>query len=791
MFFTIEKFKRKIQSIFGAKELIIRLLRLKEYSGPQDSAGIVFIQIDGLGYRQIKAAADKGYMPFVSRIINDKQYTLKRSYSGLPSSTPSIQSALFYGARMTVPAFSYRDKMTGQRFHMFKPDSATALEERLEKTGVPLLKGGSSYGNVFAGGAEEVNFCISGMKSKRVLEKKGLLRMVLGIVLHPGVVFNIITGAVYELSAGMRELAVSIITRRRAESDFKNIPMRALVRTFLRDITVIGVLTDIKRGLPYIHINLSGYDEQAHHKGPEGALKRRYLLGIDRALKNIWKTSHGSDKRDYEVFIYSDHGQEKCLYFRDEFGMSLEEAVRSAVKKMFPEDTRPHTARSGSFLKRNGLFGFTEKKDKKSGRTGNKDTEYGAETESAGPIGHLYLQKELLPEEKRRLALLLVKEGKIPLAAFISGGRAYAAAEDGVFSIPGQAGRFLEKKHPFFSRVSSDLADLCAHPDSGDMILMGYRKDALSIAFTSEKGSHGGIGASETSGFMLLPRYAAGHMPPFPDAVDLRNESLRIMGGFPEAPAGRSAADPAVPKKVIRVMTYNVHSCIGRDGYISPERIARVIKSYDPDIVALQELKASETSHQARIIAELLSMTPHYHGLVKMKAGWHGNAVLSAYDIELMHGKYLPGIAGKRFSELRGAAWVRVNTGKIKINVFNTHMGFLPGEGIIQAKELTGPHWIGRPECTGPVILCGDFNSVFKSRAVRHIRSYLRHANDSPKINNRIRTFPSTHPFTMIDHIFVNEGITTENIFSASSGPERKASDHLPLIADLNISSYL
>lgn len=39
-----------------------------------------------------------------------------------------------------------------------------------------------------------------------------------------------------------------------------------------------------------------------------------------------------------------------------------------------------------------------------------------------------------------------------------------------------------------------------------------------------------------------------------------------------------------------RVMTYNAHSCVGTDGKLSPERIAQVIASADPDVVALQEL---------------------------------------------------------------------------------------------------------------------------------------------------------------------------------------------------------
>ena len=40
-------------------------------------------------------------------------------------------------------------------------------------------------------------------------------------------------------------------------------------------------------------------------------------------------------------------------------------------------------------------------------------------------------------------------------------------------------------------------------------------------------------------------------------------------------------------------MTYNVHSCVGRDGKTSPLRIAEVIAQHGSDIVALAVLNHS------------------------------------------------------------------------------------------------------------------------------------------------------------------------------------------------------
>ena len=40
----------------------------------------------------------------------------------------------------------------------------------------------------------------------------------------------------------------------------------------------------------------------------------------------------------------------------------------------------------------------------------------------------------------------------------------------------------------------------------------------------------------------------------------------------------------------VRVLTWNVHGCVGRDGMHDPDRVARVLEAAQPDISALQEI---------------------------------------------------------------------------------------------------------------------------------------------------------------------------------------------------------
>ena len=61
-------------------------------------------------------------------------------------------------------------------------------------------------------------------------------------------------------------------------------------------------------------------------------------------------------------------------------------------------------------------------------------------------------------------------------------------------------------------------------------------------------------------------------------------------------------------KHVIRVMTYNVHSCVDSNRDINPEIVAGIIEELNADIIALQEVDAQKPlvaeQNQARVFAE-------------------------------------------------------------------------------------------------------------------------------------------------------------------------------------------
>ncbi len=239
-------------------------------------------------------------------------------------------------------------------------------------------------------------------------------------------------------------------------------------------------------------------------------------------------------------------------------------------------------------------------------------------------------------------------------------------------------------------------------------------------------------------------------------------------------------------------MTYNVHSCIGMDGKVSPLRIAEVIAHYNPDVVALQELDAglsrTDLVDQAHLIAKSLEMSYHFHSSIQVEEGEYGNAVLSRFPMRLVKGEALPTHPINRNLERRGAVWAEVAFKGIKLQVLATHLGLNRRERMCQANALTGPDWLGHPDCRAPLVLCGDFNALPGSFVYRH---FIRRLNDAHRTGRGQRlkgTWPVRLPLMRLDYLFLSPDIKVRRISAPRTPQTMVASDHLPLVAALELS---
>ncbi|MEN3147577.1 endonuclease/exonuclease/phosphatase family protein [Neorhizobium sp. IRAMC:178] len=247
-----------------------------------------------------------------------------------------------------------------------------------------------------------------------------------------------------------------------------------------------------------------------------------------------------------------------------------------------------------------------------------------------------------------------------------------------------------------------------------------------------------------------------------------------------------STARPSPARHRLKILSYNVHSCIGTDRRLDPARVAEVIAAVEPDIIGLQELDVGRSRtggiDQAHAIASLLQMEFHFHAALNVAEEQYGDAILTALPARMVKGASLPS-----HGEQRGALWVEIEAGEHKLQVFNTHLGLLGGDRMRQIGEVLGESWMGAPDCQGkPKILIGDFNAIPLTATYKAV---ARQMADAPLLSGMKprATFPSRLPLLRIDHVFVSSEITPIATQVVSTPLSRQASDHLPLLVTVEL----
>jgi endonuclease/exonuclease/phosphatase family metal-dependent hydrolase len=231
----------------------------------------------------------------------------------------------------------------------------------------------------------------------------------------------------------------------------------------------------------------------------------------------------------------------------------------------------------------------------------------------------------------------------------------------------------------------------------------------------------------------------------------------------------------------LRVMSYNVHGCRGLDGRVTPSRVADVIASLEPDVVALQELFIHDRDgDQLALIADRLQMTGSFCETLETPRGRYGHAVLSRHPVHEISHAQLPGLA---IAEPRSALLATVNTPAAPLRVLATHLSLEPLERRQQVRRLAH-EW---QEDQGPFVLAGDLNLRPGSSAHQKLSESLRDAwvAQRRRPGRRPPTWPSLLPIFTFDYVFVSRDITVDAAFIPGGGSVALASDHRPVVADL------
>ncbi|MGP9799396.1 endonuclease/exonuclease/phosphatase family protein [Rheinheimera sp. NSM] len=798
MIIRVSVWLRWLRRAVSRSRWLARLLQLPVSKGSAVRPGLIMLQIDGLSQIELQRALDRGEMPFLRRLLKREHYKLQAQYSGLPATTPAVQAELFYGISGAVPAFSFCDHRCGRVVRMLEPDIAAQVEQRLAgQTKAALLKDGSAYADMYTGGAAESHFCASALGWGPALRSANPLVLLVLIVTNFYSVLRILGLFCLEVGLALRDFFRGLLKGHDFLSELKFVPTRVAISIVLRELCVIGGKIDLSRGMPVVHINFLGYDEQSHRRGPSSRFAHWTLKGIDDSIARLWRAAHRSEWRNYEVWIHSDHGQAKVSQYTQLLGYPLQQAVEQCFDSL---TTLPVSARQpvagGIQTQRVRLLGgkriqrlFAVERSDDSG------TATSLQVAALGPVGHIYTVQPLSEPELQYVATELAVKHKVPIVLKVEAeDRLRATTDEGDFYLPQDAAQLFGAEHPFLDSLSEDLLRLCQHADAGDLVVMGWRKGVTPLSFAAENGAHAGATPEETNGFALLPADVTlpsgdkSYIRPY----DLYQAALQHLGRSPRQAAARYAGRSAAKTDSLRVMTYNVHSCIGLDGKVDAERIARVIALANPDVVALQELDVGRDRSlgldQAQLIARYLEMEFHFHPAMHMEEERYGDAILTHLPLRLVKAGPLPGLADKPKLEPRGAIWAAVQFHGQEVHIINTHLGLNSRERLAQINCLLGQDWLAHPDCKAPVIFCGDLNAQPTSAVCRRLGAQLQDVQTAVAQHRPGGTFPSRFAAARIDHIFVSHAVTVTAIEIPSSQLVKVASDHLPLLAQLHIS---
>jgi endonuclease/exonuclease/phosphatase family metal-dependent hydrolase len=246
--------------------------------------------------------------------------------------------------------------------------------------------------------------------------------------------------------------------------------------------------------------------------------------------------------------------------------------------------------------------------------------------------------------------------------------------------------------------------------------------------------------------------------------------------------AARVFAVATADRPSLRVVTYNIHACVGVDRRYEPARIAAVLREIDADIACLQEIDVRHATRlhrdQAAYLAEATGCQVILGADPRARRGRFANAILTRFPIaaaraiDLAVSDYEP----------RAALDAELVIGDRVLRVLATHFGLHASERRLQANRLIAaldePYTPSR-RAAHAVLLVGDLNEWRgRSGGIRELDRCLG-PSAAP------RTFPSWLPVLPLDRIYADGPAVLRDVHVYRSPLARLASDHLPLVGSL------
>ncbi len=248
----------------------------------------------------------------------------------------------------------------------------------------------------------------------------------------------------------------------------------------------------------------------------------------------------------------------------------------------------------------------------------------------------------------------------------------------------------------------------------------------------------------------------------------------------------RRPIPPVIMSDSVRVATYNVHRWQGANGRSRPDvaRAGYVISELDADVVALQEVlrpldlggTGDPSEDPLCKLCDELDLHLAFAVTRRHRRGQLGNAILSRFPITAIS---VLDISHSRI-ERRGALAAQVGHAGAGLGVIATHLSLVDRTRHRQVRSLMEHPALN----AGPAVLMGDMNAWRNCRGSQVLEDELglHHNLDWPA------SFPAGRPIVSLDRIYTRNADVVE-IGHHDTPAAKKASDHLPVVAEVAVKS--
>jgi hypothetical protein len=532
--------------------------------------GFIIIEIDGLAYAYLRQAMKKGYMPYLARLLLRRRLRLARWRCGLPSTTPASQAGILYGNNWDIPGFRWYDKQAQSPITFKRPGSARAIQERISAGRAGLLRGGSSYTNMFDGDARLALFTLAALGRDRLFENVRGLGFLILFGLSPMRVVRVIALSLWTWLVYVVKRLASWLRMGSRDPHFTFFgPLWEISNNVIfREVTTFSVMLDIYRGMPALYAAYAGYDEIAHHFGAHSREAFRALRGLDNQIRQIDRMRQLYRRREYDLYILSDHGMTPCVPFRRAFGQTLEqfiaantgqevhggggdagsEGLPEARLQFWIDEIRGLEERKRGMLSAHLLRAARQRLEEQflseapaAGWDLSRRDDIAVR--NSGSLSHVYLNVTARPMDLSEVALLypalltsLIDHAGIGLVVGREEDEVIIAGKQGSLWM-GPSGRRLDGPDPLDGLPDPDwaaeqIARVARFPHAGDLILFGAWDGEQVIGFEEQVATHGGLGGPQDWPFVAFPPEERLAPRGIENAEEMYTRLVRIYGDY-------------------------------------------------------------------------------------------------------------------------------------------------------------------------------------------------------------------------------------------------------------------